>query len=491
MPTIEPHHDVTRAPSGESPASSESAAEEEPDTGKCAVSSHSPIDSPSPALSSGNNDLFDFPFSPSPNSAVHQLPVPDSSDPSLFFLSPHHHLTLPHPHRPLNKPQPLPRIASQLHSLLTRCALPPEYATVATQVLDLHFFKSRALASKSPNANVEHEAARRAQYIDAELTRLANRFAFNNLFAGMTGFAFDPSSFLSLAPSHPSTTSPYAPSYNSPMTVWSPELVPDSMSTFSGSSAPTSPAAPLLPMGSSSHHTPMGDLFYDSIPQHQHQMYDSYMPMHQPNSQSQQFGSALGFGSLGALGLTSSDFLFNDYSVPSSSSSHPAIGLSLPNSTSPVIAISPKIAPSQPPPFSASHSASTPVTPAVTTHDSDPLQIHHETCTLLLQAVLTTSASTAYDYVDPGHELEECLQRLTTKFTPLSHSLLSSSEYSLFGASSLPPTPSSEYLFAATVAGALSTSPDRRAFFRGIVAAIESRTGGNECVALLDEAWRE
>jgi len=95
----------------------------------------------------------------------------------------------------------------------------------------------------------------------------------------------------------------------------------------------------------------------------------------------------------------------------------------------------------------------------------------------------------SYDYMNPSHDLEECLQRLTTKFAPLSNSILSS-EYNMFAPSSLS-SPSSEYLFGATVAGALSASADRRAFFRRIVAAIESRIGGNECVALLDEAWRE
>lgn len=56
----------------------------------------------------------------------------------------------------------------------------------------------------------------------------------------------------------------------------------------------------------------------------------------------------------------------------------------------------------------------------------------------------------------------------------------------MFGA-----TAPSEYLFGATVAGALSVSADRRAFFRHIVAAIESRNGASECASLLDEAWRE
>jgi hypothetical protein len=476
MPTIEPHHDVTRAPSGESPASSESVAEEEPDTGKCAVSSQSPIDSPSPALSSG--DQFDFTFSPSPHSNLNLLPTTASdSDSSPLFFSPHLHINT-HCHRSAPQPKPLPRIASQLLSLVKRSALPSEYAAIASQVLELHFFKSHALASKSPNANVEHEAARRAQFIDAELTRLANRSAFDNLFAGTTGFAFDPSSFLSPTQSH-SATSPYTASYNSPMTMWSPELVSDSMSTFSGSSAPTSPAAPLLAMGSSVHHTPMGDMFYDPMPQHQQQMYDPYMSMHQLTSQPQQFGSALGFGGLGALGL-SSDFLFNDYST----SSNPAISLLPPSPNPPLTAMPPKIAPSQSSPFPIPQTH----TP---THDSDPLQIHHETCTLLLQAVLNTSSSAgmSYDYMNPSHDLEECLQRLTTKFAPLSNSILSS-EYNMFAPSSLS-SPSSEYLFGATVAGALSASADRRAFFRRIVAAIESRTGGNECVALLDEAWRE
>jgi hypothetical protein len=453
MPTIEPHHDVTRAPSGESPASSESVAEEEPDTG----------------------DQFDFTFSPSPHSNFNLLPTTASdSDSSPLFFSPHLHINT-HCHRSAPQPKPLPRIASQLLSLIKRSALPSEYAAIATQVLELHFFKSHALASKSPNANVEHEAARRAQFIDAELIRLANRSAFDNLFAGTTGFAFDPSSFLSPSQSHPAT-SPYTASYNSPMTMWSPELVSDSMSTFSGSSAPTSPAAPLLAMGSSVHHTPMGDMFYDPMPQHQQQMYDPYMSMHQLTSQPQQFGSALGFGGLGALGLTS-DFLFNDYST----SSNPAISLLPPSPNPPLTAMPPKIAPSQSSPFPIPQTH----TP---THDSDPLQIHHETCTLLLQAVLNTSASAgmSYDFVNPSHDLEECLQRLTTKFAPLSNSILSS-EYNMFA----PSSPSSEYLFGATVAGALSASTDRRAFFRHIVAAIENRTGGNECGALLDEAWRE
>jgi hypothetical protein len=464
MPTIEPHHDVTRAPSGESPASSESVAEEEPDTGKCAVSSQSPNDSPSPALSSG--DQFDFTFSPSPHSTINLLPASESDSSPLFF-SPHLHINT-HCHRPAPQPKPLARIASQLLSLIKRSALPSEFAAIATQVLELHFFKSH---SKSPNANVEHEAARRAQFIDAELTRLANRSAFDNLFAGTTGFAFDPSSFLNPPQSH-SATSPYAGPYSSPMTMWSPELVSDSMSTFSGSSAPTSPAAPLLAMGSSVHHTPI-DMFYDPMPQqHQQQMYDPYMSMHQLTSQPQQFGSALGFGGLGALGL-SSDFMFNDYST----SSNPAISLFPPSPTPPLAAMPSKIAPSQPSPF--------PI-PQTQTHDSDPLQIHHETCALLLQAVLNTSASMSYDYVNPSHDLEECLQRLTTKFAPLSNSL--SAEYNMFSPSS---SPSSEYLFGATVAGALSVSADRRAFFCRIVTAIESRTGGNECAALLDEAWRE
>lgn len=453
MPTIEPHHDVTRAPSGESPASSESAAEEEPDTG----------------------DQFDFTFSPSPHSTINQLPTSDSDSPPLFF-SPHLHMPH-HTHRPAPQPKPLLRIASQLLSLIKRSALPSEFAAIATQVLELHFFKSHALASKSPNANVEHEAARRAQYIDAELTLLTNRSAFDNLFAGTTGFAFDPSSFLNPTQSHPNT-SPYAP-YSSPMTMWSPELVSDSMSTFSGSSAPTSPAAPLLAMGASAHHTPMGDMFYD--PMSQQQIYDPYMSMHQLTTQQtqQQFGSALGFGDLGALGL-SSDYLFNDYST----SSNPAISLLPPTPTPPVTAMPSKIAPSQSSPFPISQTH----TPA---HDTDPFQIHHETCTLLLQAVLntSTSGSISYDYVNPSHELEECLERLTTKFAPISNSLLST-EYNMFGSPSLSP-PSAEYLFGATVAGALSASADRRAFFRRIVAAIESRTGGNECMALLDEAWRE
>ena len=463
LPTIEPHHDVTRAPSGESPSSPESGGDDEPDTGKCAASPHY-NDSPSPVLSSGDHG-FNFTFSPSPHSTINQLPSSaDSDSPPLFFTQ-HMHINQHHnKHRAQPRPQSLARIASPLLSLLKRSSLPAEYANIASQLIDLHFFKSHALASQSPHANVEHEAARRAQLIDAELSRLANRSAFDNLFAGTTGFAFDPLSFLAPNQSSHSNTSPYAASYSSPMTMWSPELVSDSMSTFSGSSAPTSPAAPMLAMT----HTPMGDMFYDPMAQHQ-QMYEPYMPMNSLASQSQQFGSssALGFGDLGALGL-SSDFSFSDYSTPSS---HPAISLLPPTPTpsSTATAMPPKIAPSVSSIFPSSPAAA----PA---HDSDPFQIHHETCTLLLQAVLTsTSGASHFDFVNPGpsHELEECLQRLTTKFAPLSLSL------------------SPEYLFGATVAGALSVSADRRAFFGHIVAAIEGRTGSSECAALLDEVWRE
>ncbi|KIM30629.1 hypothetical protein M408DRAFT_328166 [Serendipita vermifera MAFF 305830] len=404
----------------------------------------------------------------------------DSSDSSHLFFSPNmhhqqrhpnHHHHIHHHHRPKPQPQPLSRIASQLLSLLKRTSLPAEYASIASQLLDLHLFKSHALASQSSHANVEHEAARRAQLIDAELTRLANRSAFDNLFAGTTGFAFDPSTFLSPSQSHPST-SPYT--YSSPMTVWSPELVSDSMSTFSGSSAPTSPAAPLLAMSSSHHASTSLDLFYDPMAQHQQhqhqQLYDSYLPMHhtlaqpQHQPQQQQFGSALGFGNLGALGL-SSDFLFSDYS------SSPSISLLPPTPTPTMLPPPAKVAPS------AAIASVVPPSPTQPQHDSDPLQIHHETCTLLLQAVLSTTGSSQFEYVNPSQELEECLQRLTTKFAPLS---LSSS-----------PSLSTEYLFGATVAGAMSVSADRRAFFRRIVAAIESRSASSECIAMLDEAWRD
>jgi hypothetical protein len=141
----------------------------------------------------------------------------------------------------------------------------------------------------------------------------------------------------------------------------------------------------------------------------------------------------------------------------------------------------------------------------------DPYQIHHEACTLLLQAVLNPQATTPSTLFVDGHfnnfatfdhfneyneysefsgtgsnvvPVEDSLQRMVSKFSSVFPSQQQQQQQQQ-QQRSVP----SEYLLSATVAGALSSTTDRRAFFKRVVDSIESRLGTNVCATTLNEAW--
>jgi hypothetical protein len=361
---------------------------------------------------------------------------------------------------------PLSIIGSNLSNLLATSCLPAEYAALTSQLIDLHLYKSRAFnGTKSSAGAAEQELAHRAQVLEAELNRLSNRASFDNLFSSALGFEFDPS-FLSTS----TVSSGHGMDmnqYNSPMAMWSPDLMSDAMSTFSGSSAPTSPAVPLLAMASTSYSL-NEFLGYDNGAHVQQPLFDSsYMPMQTVPSQQPMMTAGMNTG-MGALGL-SSEYMFNEMPAYNINGA-PSISLLPPTraGTMEMDLMSAKSAPSPSTPF----------------QDADPFQIHQETCLLLLQAILSndSSPSLAFDSGSPfslesNSPVEESLQRLTSKFSPLARQ-----------AQRGIPT---EYLFSATLAGALSSSKDRQAFFGEMVNAIEARLGTIVGFALLNEVWNQ
>ncbi|KAG8759805.1 hypothetical protein FRC14_004979 [Serendipita sp. 396] len=583
-----PLHDqgMTRAPSGESPSTAADSDEEDQEDDEDGEDAYERVDvfnhHPSPSLDgqpslntfvhAGLDTDFDLGW-PESSAVLDELFSPASF--STHSLSPppttmtmtatnYSHLTppspipqftptfvqpQPNPHRPQHSRnpshqrhpsrqfQPITKLAPHLPDLLSSSSLPMEYRQILAQILELYAFKTTAQTTPT----VEQHVARQAQSIEEGLNKLARRSSFDLSFSNLAGCDFDPSSFylastgsgsgsMDLLNTPASTTSAMSgASFNSPMTVWSPDLVPDSLSTFS-SSAPTSPAAPLLAMsaGGSGHQTStFGDLFgyeapsYDpylsihalSSPSTFNPQPPAYQAQHQQQAEMEMHMSALGLG-------FSNDLYLNDFSSPTfqvfpsnnTANTTPTASMTFDTYSKPL--------PVQPTPTPSAVSPSTATGPTAfngfqsqpaSLMDSDPYGIHYETCALLLRVVL----------VSPSREIEDLLESLTTKFAPLAATLSSSSSSSAASspsASSLPtrtssplsasplsPSPSSvpdAYLFSATVAGALTTSMERRSFFFGIVKSIEERSSAttpmglkmmpgetSRCGIILNEVW--
>jgi len=427
------YHDVTRAPSGESPRVSSSS------------------------VAGGDDELETDDYSTTPYTPSLHLTL----DSPLFF-SPHSQwqalspAAVPQPlhYAAKQKPSPLSVIGSKLTTLLATSRLPAEYANLTSQLIDLHLYKSHAFTgSKASSAAAEQEIAHRASVLETELNRLSNRSSFDNLFSSALGVDFDPTAFLAASSSVGNDMN----QYNSPMAMWSPDLMSDAMSTFSGSSAPTSPAAPLLAMASNSYSL-NEFLGYGGDAQQQSLFESSYMPM-------QSLPQPMQTSGMDALGLSNNDYLFGEvptYNTPSISLLPPTRSGTMEMDLMPA-----KMAPS------ASTSSF---------QDADPFQIHHETCVLLLQAILSNDNSPSFDSTSPfsldsSTPVEDCLQNLTSKFSPLARQTQQGI-----------PT---EYLFSATLAGAMSSSKGRQAFFGDIVHAIERNLGTGVGYTLLNEVWAQ
>ncbi|KAG8823011.1 hypothetical protein FRC17_009427 [Serendipita sp. 399] len=353
--------------------------------------------------------------------------------------------------------QPIDKLAPHLPELLSKSAnLPVEFRQILLQILELHAFKTSATASTT-----EQQVARRAQLIEEGLNKLARRTTFDLSFSSLAGCEFDPSSFylasvgsnaasMDLLNTPASTTSAMSGgSFNSPMTVWSPDLAPDSLSTFS-SSAPTSPAAPLLAMsgGVPNQASIFGDMFGYEAPS-----YDPYLSIHALSSpsaynsqqtpvlQQQQTEMEMHMSALG-LGF-SNDLFLNDFSNPS-------FHVVPPNNTANTTPMGSMgfDAYSKPLPSPSPSAATVPTLfngpPSLT--DSDPYGIHYETCALLLRVVL----------VSAPHEIEDHLESLTTKFATLCSAPSSSASPS--SPSSSHPTRTSSPLSASSLSPSPSSS---------------------------------
>ncbi|CAG7854671.1 SubName: Full=Uncharacterized protein {ECO:0000313/EMBL:CCA66428.1} [Serendipita indica DSM 11827] len=359
--------------------------------------------------------------------------------------------------------------------------VPSAYRTLLHQILDLHQYKSSVCAAPETVAS-------RARAVEEALELLARRAHFNTAFTSLTGFEFDPTAFLFDSHQSPQTatmagmfspSTPFSPlsdnSYGllSPATtMWSPDLVPDTLS-----SAPTSPAVPgLTPI------IPTSNLLSnvnDWFAGYDHFQSPTYMAP-TPSTPAQQhasldmLGLRLGLDGLelgidGANHGASEEYLIfqNDHLA------HPQISLFPPSPSQSKSLPSPAAASSSsmpsPPPVHQPYSS-----PRSETENADPFGIHHKTCLLLLHTLVLGS---------PIHETERLLQDLTAQFSGLT---------TLAGCV--------EYAFAALLAGALSTSADRRALFRDVVNSIESTTtmtinvkatglAMGQCESLLCEAW--
>ena len=312
----------------------------------------------------------------------------------------------------------LASLGSHLYALTH--TVPAPYRSILHQILELHAYKSSIGASPDIVAS-------RARDIEDTLERLARRAQFDSTFSSLTGFEFDPTAFLFNSPQSamfsPASTT-YSPLSDtpyglvSPATMWSPELVSDTLS-----SAPTSPAVlgltPIMPTNLLSN---VNDWFagYDLQP-------SSYMtptpstPAHQQSQSLDMLGLGLGLDGLG-LGVENN----GDEYLLFHNEHHPQISL-FPSSPSQ------KSLPS-PPPQSLQQQ------PSFESENVDPFGIHYKSCLLLLHAHVLCS---------PPHEIELLLQDLQ------SPSLSTGAQYA----------------FAAILAGALSVS--RRAFFHDVLASIE------------------